>query len=80
MAKLIASEVSDFLACIEIGWAKPVPAANHRDDQCEYTFYRVGDDVFYIYYVFSSTVSEYYQVEGENLELFNIYYKQEVEA
>jgi hypothetical protein len=78
--RLTKNEASDLFASIDLGWAKPVNSAYFRDDQCEHTFYRLDGKVYYINYVFANTVSECYEVEGEDLEIFNIYHKEGVEA
>lgn len=77
MSKLTSNEAFDLFSAIDLGWANPVLKAGFRHETHEINFYRLGDEVYYIYYTFSNTVSECYKVEGENLELFNIYYKME---
>lgn len=80
MFTLTDSEASDLFANIELGWAKPVPAAKfvavdaYGEAAKEYSFYRFDDQVFCLMYenrIASTTCKE---VTGDDLEMFNLTY------
>ena len=76
---LTETEINDLLANIELVWGKPVATVKNIDDYGEIiredAFYYVDDRVFLVQYFNRTTITEYYEVTGDNLDMFKLYYK-----